>query len=357
MPHAVIVSPRPSNGSGGVERVCEMLAQALGRHGWQTSVAGPSRGPTRSEFRAGLGYAAISRSAMSAACERDADLIVTSGFLGLGGTRTVPRIHIYHGTMIGGTRALSGLIPRREAIRRCAGAGIVEALAGRAAKRVVCVSEPTAGEVRRYYRIARSEVLPNGVDDTIFKPGDRNAARARLGLDPSARYAAYVGRFEASKGGPIALQACQASGHELLVAGPSAPPQARHLGTLEPAELADAYAAADCVLLPSRYEACSLVVLEALASGRPLLTTPVGWMRTLLAAVPAYQRLCVQPSPGDLGAKLAELPSLDTSELVSAARAYVLSTCAFEVWAQRWHQIATETLRAQQAERAPLAIG
>jgi glycosyltransferase involved in cell wall biosynthesis len=346
MPHAVIVSPRPSGGSGGVERVCEMLAQALGRHGWQTSVAGPCRGPTRREFRAGLGYAAISRSAMSAACEHDADLIVTSGFLGLGGTRTAPRIHIYHGTMVGGTKALSGLIPRREVIRRSAGAGFVEALAGRAAKRVLCVSEPTAEEVRRYYRIARSEVLPNGVDDTIFRPINQLEARARLGLDQNGRYAAYVGRFEASKGGPIALQACQGSGYELLVAGPSAPPQARHLGTLAPAQLADAYAAADCVLLPSRYEACSLVVLEALASGRPLLTTPVGWMRTLLEAVPGYRRLCVQPGAGELQGRLAELASLDTSEIVAAARAYVLSTCGFEVWSQRWHQIATETIGA-----------
>jgi hypothetical protein len=85
-------------------------------------------------------------------------------------------------------------------------------------------------------------------------------------------------------------------------------------------------------------------VLEALASGRPLLTTPVGWMRTLLAAVPEYRRLCVEPTAGELEAKLAELPSLDASALVAAARDYVLSTCAFEVWSQRWHEIATETV-------------
>lgn len=346
MPRAAILSPRPSNGSGGVERVGTMLAQALERHGWQATVVGPKRGPTRTEFRAGLGYAAISRSAMSAACRLKADLIITSGFLGVGGTHEAPRIHVYHGTMIGGTKALAGLIPRRELIRRCAAAGIVEALAGRAARRVVCVSEPTAAEVYRFYRISDAEVLANGVDDAIFAPRDQHVARARLGLAPDGRYAVYVGRFEASKGGPAALSACLASGYELLVAGPSAPPGTRHLGTLAPEQLVDAYAAADCVVLPSRYEACSLVVLEALACGRPLLTTSVGWMRTLLRAVPGYERLCVTPTAGDLQARLEALQSIDTTPLVAEARAFVLAQCGFERWAQHWHQIATETIAA-----------
>ena len=87
----------------------------------------------------------------------------------------------------------------------------------------------------------------------------------------------------------------RAAGWELLHAGAPALDGARHLGLLEPEQLADAYAAANCLLFPTRYEACSYVLLEALASGTPAVTTRVGWTRTLLRELPAYEALCVRP--------------------------------------------------------------
>ena len=48
------------------------------------------------------------------------------------------------------------------------------------------------------------------------------------------------------------------------------------LGRLTQSELRQAYAEADVVCLPTRNDSSPLVLLEAMASGRPVVSTPVG---------------------------------------------------------------------------------
>lgn len=357
MPLAAIISPNPSNRAGGVERVCTLLADTLQAQGWQTCIVGPQRAVAQWEFRLGLGFGAQSRAAGRRARALRPDLVVSNGYLGGGGGGSTPRLHVYHGTMVGCARALSGQLPARELTRRALGGGLAEALCSRGARRVVCVSDAVAEEVRRWYRVSETRVIPNGVDTDTFAPRDRRKARERFGLQQMGRYAVFVGRFEAGKGADIALQGAQRAGFELLVAGPNGPAQARCLGVLDPEMLAEAYAAADCVVLPSHYEACSLVVLEALACGRPLLTTRVGWMKTLLREVPAYDRLCVKTSVGEVQERLQTLDRLPTSALSEAARAYVIEQCSLRRWSQRWLELVAETLPRVKTEQLPAQTG
>lgn len=327
-----------------MERMCVLLADVLERQGWRATIVGPLRLPTRWEFRLGLGHPVRSLSAAKAARSKHPDLVVSNNYLGIGIPSRIPRVHVYHGTMVGGTKAQADSLPRRELVRRSLSAGVMEALAGRGARRVVCVSESTAAEVHRYYRLAETSVIPNGIDTATFAPRDQLAARERLGLPPNARYATFVGRFERSKGGQLALEAAAPTGYELLIAGPIGTEHdvqrgTRHLGVLPPERLADAYAAADCVLFPSRYEGCSLVVLEALACGRPLITTRVGWMNTLLRAVPEYDRLCVQPTVEDVRERLLNLSEMDTAPMISAARAFVLENNSLDAYARHWQTL------------------
>ncbi len=339
---AGIVSPDPSNRAGGVERVCALLGNVLENEGWEVSILGPPRAPTQWEFRLGLSYPTMARSATQATRTQPFDLIVTNGFLGLGCPRQTPRVHLYHGTMVGNTRAQSGDMPPRERLRRTLSAGLTEALCGRGAARVVCVSEAVAEEVHRYYRLRAHVVIPNGIDTNLFAPRDMAGARDRLGLPADGRYALFVGRLEHGKGSDLVLEGTARGGHELLIAGSTGAPGARHLGILEPNALADAYAASDCVLLPTRYEGCSLVVLEALACERPLLTTRVGWMRTLLRAVPQYQALCIEPEIHDIAQRLRALPSIDSSGACAAARSFVLHDNSLERWSARWRGLIDE---------------
>lgn len=336
-----IVSPDPSNRAGGVERVCALLCDVFERQGWEVSIVGPTRQLTRLQFRLGLNYPALSWSATGTTRDdaNDLGLIVTNGFLGIGCPRRIPRVHLYHGTMVASTRAQSRETPLHERLRRAGSAGLTEALAGRSASRIVCVSETVAEEVRRYYRLRPDAIIPNGIDTDTFAPRDMTDARDRLGLSRAGRYALFVGRLEHGKGSDLLVEGAARGGYELLVAGPTGAPGTRHLGILEPDALSEAYAASDCVLFPSRYEACSLVVLEALACGRPLLSTRVGWMRTFLRAVPEYEALCIEPNIEDISTRLHTLPNIASTGLVAAARAYVLNNNSLEHWAGRWQRL------------------
>jgi glycosyltransferase involved in cell wall biosynthesis len=343
MRNVVIVSPDPSNRAGGVERVCTLLAGVLERQGWHVNIVGPASQPSRWQFRLGLGFPSLSWSSTELLrTQKQPDLIITNGFLGLGCPRRVPRVHLYHGTMIGGTKAQANSLPGRERVRRALSGGITEALAGRAVTRLVCVSEAVADEVHRYYRLRCDAVIPNGIDTDIFGPREMESARERMKLPKDGRYALFVGRLEHGKGNDLLVEATRRAGYELLVAGSSGAPGTRHLGVLAPDALADAYAASDCVLFPSRYEACSLVVLEALACGRPLLTTRVGWMKTFLRAVPQYETLCVEPSVEDISTRLRSLESVNSAPLVADARAYVLEHNRLERWSARWKELLEE---------------
>jgi glycosyltransferase involved in cell wall biosynthesis len=275
------------------------------------------------------------------------DLIVSNrelgGFLG-----RLPRIHVYHGTMVGHTLGSAGGLPRRERARRIVGFGAAELLAGLGAVRVG-VSESTAEEVHRYYRLDTHRVIPNAVDLDLFKPRDRMQSRRELGLPDGGRYALFVGRADRTKGADVLAPACRAAGWELLVAGCTLD-GATSLGVLQPDRLAFAYTAADAVVFPTHYEACSFVVLEALASGTSLVTTEVGWMRTFLRNMPEYRRLTVAPTALDTARGLRAAETIDPG-LTVRAREWIERHCALEDFADAWGRLADEVASGSRVRR------
>lgn len=338
--HAVIVSPDPSNAAGGVERMCVLLSGVLEQDGWRVTVVGPGREPTLTLFRLGASYLERSHLATRAARRLAPDLLITNGYLGMGVGRGVPRVHVYHGTMVSDTRAESTTLPWRERVRRTIGGGVAEAVSGRGAT-VVSVSEAAASEVRRFYGVRTDAVIPNGVDTTVFSPRPRADARRRFGLLQDERYCLFVGRMQHRKGSDLLLAACREAGYELLIAGAGGVDGAHNLGILDPQTLAEAYSACDCVLFPSRYEACSYVVLEALACRAPLLTTRVGWMPTFLRGVPDYDLLCIRPEHDDIVARLRRLADLDTAELSRSARSWIVEHNSLASYARHWRELLT----------------
>jgi D-inositol-3-phosphate glycosyltransferase len=149
----------------------------------------------------------------------------------------------------------------------------------------------------------RIEVLPPGVDHRLFSPGDRAAARARLG-HPGRRVLLFVGRIQPLKGLDLAVQALAEIDDAVLwaVGGPSGadgPDElervlklAADLGVSERllilpprphGELVDYYRAADVCLVPSRTESFGLVALEAAACGTPVVAASVGGLRSIVS--------------------------------------------------------------------------
>jgi glycosyltransferase involved in cell wall biosynthesis len=335
--HAILMSPKPDSNAGGVERFCWLLAEILREEGWRTSIVGPSRQPGRWTFRVGGSPLlwSISTGHAVAALDSRPDLIVGNGFLGLGAPRGVPRIQVFHGTSAAEILAVRGSLPRRDFLRRLFGYWPLEAFTCRAGELVV-VSDSAAEETARYYRRRAARVIANGVDTEVFKPRERSGARERLGLEHDTSYALFVGRPEYRKGADLLLPACRAAGWQLLHAGARGIPGASSLGVLTPEQLTDAYAAADCVLFPTRYEACSYVILEALACGTPVVTTRLGWTRTLLEQLPRYDELCVQPEMSDIAARLRQLADDDRHELMDEVRAFVSAHNSLERFREDW---------------------
>ena len=150
----------------------------------------------------------------------------------------------------------------------------------------------------------RIEVVPPGVDHTVFLPGDRGAARQRLRIT-APRVLLFVGRIQRLKGADLAIRVLAALDDPklalVIVGGPSggdgSAEQARvhalaeELGVsgqihwVSPRRhdrLADYYRAADVCIVPSRSESFGLVALEAAACGTPVVAAAVGGLRSLV---------------------------------------------------------------------------
>jgi D-inositol-3-phosphate glycosyltransferase len=177
------------------------------------------------------------------------------------------------------------------------------------ADRILAPTPLEAAQLVGLYRAdpARIRMVPPGVDHTIFAPRDRMGARERLHLS-GLRLALYVGRLQAHKGPDVAVRTIaeavardpEAAEHLVLgiVGGPSGADHGAEMSRLmtmasalgvsdrvilfppQPqAKLADFYAAADVVLVPSRSESFGLVALEAQACGTPVVAAAVGGLR------------------------------------------------------------------------------
>lgn len=167
-----------------------------------------------------------------------------------------------------------------------------ERFATRWAHRLLCVSVQERADGVAAGVHADWAVVPNGVDVRHYAPADRRAARIALGLDLDAPLAVCVGRLCRQKGQDVLLAAWP----EVLRRVPRArlalvgggPEQQRMAETVrESAEpcrvrlVGDVpdprpwLAAADLVVLPSRWEGMALAPLEAMAAARPVLLTDV----------------------------------------------------------------------------------
>lgn len=171
----------------------------------------------------------------------------------------------------------------------------------------------------------RITVRPTWVPD----PGDAGAP---------GRDVLYVGRLDAAKGIDRLLEAWAAGGRAcgrtltIVGDGPWSPAveaaaladgSVRWLGRLDPPEVAEAMRTAAYVVVPSRvFEGYPLVVAEAFARGRPVLTVSGGSVGTIVDDATGW---VVDPTTQALAVAIGSISDADAGTRSAAARARYLA--------------------------------
>lgn len=255
-----------------------------GAQGWQTQHEAPARPHRLLEYRTvripkvgeGAARAAGIAYALRSAGERP-DIVHAHFLLGpapaavrVARRRGIPSIITAHGSDV---RFLESGLSRRSA------AQVRDACAQ--ATRILAVSSDLAARLERAgIDVAKVDVLSMGVDERVFLLGDRDEMRAELGVDRDALVVLFVGRFTHEKGAVVLRDAIRRLGKDVrgFVAGPTEvdPAPLCALGNLSQTEVARWLIASDVLCLPSFAEGMPVSIMEALASGTPVVASDVG---------------------------------------------------------------------------------
>jgi glycosyltransferase involved in cell wall biosynthesis len=168
--------------------------------------------------------------------------------------------------------------------------------------------------VQRYRRLYpqfadRFAFIPTWVDSTVFVPSPsdssrkltRAALRRQIGISPDAPLLVFVGRLDQQKDPLLLIDALKLSvaavpNLHLAIVGDGVlrsrveevvrvhglTTQVHFLGVRPPLEIAEILRAADLYVLCSAYEGMPIAMLEALATGLPVVCTDVGEVRLVV---------------------------------------------------------------------------
>ncbi len=172
-------------------------------------------------------------------------------------------------------------------------------------ERIIAATVREKEDLINYYNAPPQKitVIPCGVNQSLFKPVDKEAARRELGVD-SQKIILFVGRIEPLKGLEQLIKALGLINSKeeikLLIVGGDEDSKSEvqdlqilarelniddrvaFLGSVIQERLPVLYSAADVCAIPSYYETFGMVALEALACGTRVVATDVGDMRNIL---------------------------------------------------------------------------
>lgn len=166
------------------------------------------------------------------------------------------------------------------------------------AKKVIANSRQTQENVKKYFGLD-SEIIHPPVDMDVFQSMGKEEAMKKIGW--SGKNILFVGRPEYAKGFDF-VEALAKLNPELSFKAILSRPYTSLISNLEVLpqknyeELPDYYNAAELVLFPSRFEGYGLVVMEALACNRRVLTLNTGIAselksNNLVVSLPNIERL------------------------------------------------------------------
>jgi UDP-glucose:(heptosyl)LPS alpha-1,3-glucosyltransferase len=167
-------------------------------------------------------------------------------------------------------------------------------------RRIVAISERVRSQLKEHYHVADEQIvtIPNGINLSRFDPANarlRSEARSSFGIPEDVPLVLFVGSQFRLKGLEFAIRGLaemKTRAFLLVVGGDNNAPFKRLAEQLNisdrvifagaRSDLPGIYPAADAFVLPTLYETFALVCLEAMASGLPVLASPVGGIEDYL---------------------------------------------------------------------------
>jgi glycosyltransferase involved in cell wall biosynthesis len=234
----------------------------------------------------------------------------------------------------------------------------LEAWTSRRAQRIVCVSQAVADFCGHQAAFPSDKllVIPNGIDLAGYPPGRRLLA-GQVGLPEDRRLLLFIGRFSPQKAVDWLLDCApglleRLPRHDLVLVGdgPLRPPWQRlatRLGIADRVhflgyrdDIPDLLAAADLLVLPSRWEGMPNVVLEAMASSLPVVATKAAGVTELLGLLADQQTIEFGDSQAltDTIVRIADQPDL-ASRLGQANRRRVADQFSLDRMIQAYAEL------------------
>jgi glycosyltransferase involved in cell wall biosynthesis len=231
---------------------------------------------------------------------------------------------------------------------------------------VVTISNYSLEKIQKYYGIEQSKVriVPNGVDIEKFKPMDTKEVRRQFGLGNES-CVLFVGSLIPRKGLPFLVEAAkkvvrtQADTKFLIVGdGPlrnqlydslkiaNLSGNFKFLGNLKDSVLPAIYNCADVFVLPSIQEGQGIVLLEAQASGKPVVAFDIGGVNEALQ----NRETGLLVNQGDVDALADALLKLLTDKALrekmgSNGRKFASENFTWDICAQKMLKVYLEALK------------
>ena len=246
---------------------------------------------------------------------------------------------------------------------RGAGSLLPDACSHLFSSRIIAVSKGVRDFLTRWEAVPADliELVPNAVDDEIFRPcteEQKRAARSTLCISKEAFVAGSIGRLAHEKNFALLPRLAVLHPDIVFVIAGSGPERARIaalaselgvdtrlllLGTI--LDRSSFYDALDTFILPSLYEGLPMAILEAMSSGVPVLSSRLEG----ISAVVTEENEGLLARPGDVAdfsrqlRRLKESPELG-GHLAQAARRKASTRFAASVAARRIESIYRQEL-------------
>lgn len=231
-------------------------------------------------------------------------------------------------------------------------------------RRTYCPTEAIVREVESK-GFERCRVWSRGVDAERFSPAFRSEAlRTQLTASDDTLVVSYVGRLASEKGLDVALDAVRLADQarpgrlRFMVVGDGpyestvrsrATAGTHLLGRLSGSALSEAFASSDLFLFPSTTDTFGNVMLEAMASGVPVLGADVGPTRELLA--PDRGWLADASRAAAFARTIIDV--IDDRARLEAMRARALAYARTRSWDTIWNELLADYLTVHAATANP----